>query len=122
MARTGYVGITIPKDAYDSLKNSGLLKGDEKSFSGWITDLFVSLSNKQKFLDDFSPRLSFVGGSNESLIIKDQTAKESRLSEITIRNNKLHCSLDDNDCCAHIHYALVLPELGKIIKTKNGGK
>lgn len=122
MARSGYVGVTMPKEVQDVLIECGLVSKDEKSFSAWIYDTLYQIANKQKFLLDFAPRLSLAGMSNDSIIIKDQTAKEIRFAEITLKNTNLHCSLDDTDCCSHIHYALVLPDLGKIIKTKSGGK
>lgn len=69
---------------------------------------------KEEFINRISPRFSLIGFSEDSIIIKDETMKKTRLSMITIRNEKLWCDVEDVDDCEHIHYALMLPQLSRI--------
>ena len=57
------------------------------------------------------------GGHERLELLRDKSAKGERLAEITIRNRKIWCSLDNSEDCDHIHFALAIPEFGRLVKS-----
>jgi len=115
------MNLSIRKERYETLKKEFVELGIEKSrgvkFTEWVADeLYWSLS-KMRFLRRFAPAFAFVGIHENSILIKDDKAQS--IVQITVRGNQLHCNIDKgNDDCLHIHYALALSALGKIVDIK----
>ena len=109
--------MAIKTTVWEAVESSGLVK-NPITFSAWVSQTILDVVGKDKFLKTYAPNLSLASPpSPESLIIRDKSAKGERLAEITIRNRKIWCSLDNSEDCDHIHFALAIPEFGRLVKS-----
>jgi hypothetical protein len=117
MPRKEYQNLSLKKERYELLRkefeNLRIEKNHGISFTEWVdNELFMSVA-KSHFLKRFAPALALVGIHEDSLLVKDDRTQS--ISQITISNNKLFCSSDKGNDCSHIHYAMMLSALGRIV-------
>lgn len=58
--------------------------------------------------------ISYSAFENDVLFLKD-SRKDNRIFEVQIRNKKLKCLTDESFDCAHVGFALALPEVRKAL-------
>lgn len=108
----GYKTLSIKEEVFGRAQKLYKQKKTQLNFSPWVSEYLLMAIEKDEFLKDYAPYLSYVGESDNVMFIKDE--KKGRVPEVSLKNNKLHCNLDGPDC-EHIHYVLALTDLGKII-------
>src|SRR5262245_58803648 len=111
--------VAIREDVHRMAKAKATAKG--VSIVDFVNDLIQMNIEKDDFLRlYYGEYLSMVGYHQSSLFIKD--TKRGRTAEIFIKDNRLFCTLDENDDCVHIHFALAQPEIAKLAAIKRSRK
>ena len=106
------VNISMSEEKFSKLETAWKKSDSEKAMPGWIMDSILMQLEKEEFVQTYVPFLSKKVVDGNSVVLTDE--KLDRLVEITYRNGKLWCQVDDTDCCPHVHFALCLPELAKL--------
>lgn len=75
-----------------------------KEFGGYINDLLDKLIQKDKYVLQEYPTMSVFGVQDDVMYIQD-TRIVGRFVDIRIKNGKLYCDYDKDDCCDHIFFA-----------------
>lgn len=83
-----------------------------KTFTGYINDILISVLEKDEFLETKIPGLSLIGHNSKQMFIKDK--KRNNIAEIIVKSSKLHCDLCKSNDCEHVQYALLRPEITKL--------
>jgi len=104
------ITVEIYKEIYENLKRGA----DSLNFEikKYINELLAMNIEKDAFLKKYAPFLEKVGLRDNVLLLKDNKLHE--YVEIFLKNEKLYCAEDESANCIHIHFALALPELGRI--------
>ncbi len=104
----GVVTVDIKKEKYLKL----LEKSDRKNISirKFIDDMVTRDIENSEFLLRTAPALSLLTITEESVMMLDKSNKTKRIAEISIRNGRYVCELDNSYDCKHIRFMLVLPE------------
>ncbi len=89
---------------------SGTIKAPD--FTNFVNELLLMNVEKDAFLRKYAPKLAKVAYEDNILFIKD--FELDRTVEIYLRDHHLYCNLDNSKDCVHIHYALALPEVGRL--------
>lgn len=108
------VTVEIYKDTYDIMKKTA--EENRYETKTYINEILVMNIEKDQFLKKYAPYLEKVGFRDNVLILKD--SKKVEYIEVFLKNDKLYCSADEDKDCMHIHFALAMPELGRL-KSKN---
>lgn len=105
------VVVNVDRDLYIKLREKSITRNMS------VRHLFHTLLEDQFKNDEFlkltAPKLSLIQFNEDSILIKDEKMKKSRLAEITIINGRLWCDLDEKGDCEHIHYCLRLPRMSE---------
>jgi hypothetical protein len=104
--------LTVTAEIYERVSKIYKKEKTDKSLTQWISDKLLMVLEKDEFLKSYAPFLSKIAVNENSVILRDE--KLQRLVEIIYRNNKFWCDVDEKECCAHVHFALALPELVKL--------
>ncbi len=118
MPKVGYKSYALKEKLYDfwqneyqqnkqSLKNQGIT-----SFNAYLTNLL----NKSITQSPVSPNESIM----KMVYLKDgllaiQDNIQNRIVELTIKNGKIKCVLDEKDNCVHVGFAYSIPEVNKLL-------
>jgi len=107
----GVVTVDIKKEKYLKL----LEKSDHKNISirKLMDDMVTREIENSEFLLRTAPALSLLLITEESVMILDKSNKTKRIAEISIRNGRYTCELDESHDCNHIRFMLILPETVK---------
>ncbi len=112
MVKQDIVPVDIKREIYNEVSKVAELNGISlRKFVNEMLDLDVQ---KKSFLQKIAPKMNFVELTEESILLRENNAKQVRYYQITIRNKKLWCDVDDKPDCSHIHYVLMLPEIVKL--------
>lgn len=84
------------------------------SFTKWVSEYLLMNLERDEFLRIYSPSLEKIGIHNNRITIRDN--KLDKLTDVFLKDEEFFCSLDETDDCIHIHFALALPELGRLKK------
>jgi len=112
MARKNIKTVDMENPIYEKI-----IKGANEtniSIHKFINELVEQALAKNEFIKTIVPRFSVIEFSEDSIIIKDEKSKQTRIVIITIQNGKLFCDVHGKNDCEHIHYVLMLPQLAKI--------
>lgn len=104
--------LTVTSEVYDRVAKLYKKDKSDKSLTQWISSKLLMILEKDEFLKSYAPFLSKVAIDGNSVVLRDEKLK--RLVEITYRDNKFWCDVDEKDCCVHVHFALALPELAEL--------
>ena len=109
VARKNIKTIDVENPLYEKITK----KSKEKNLSihKFTNELLRQSLTKDEFVKRVEPGLKLLEFEEESMLIRDDLAKKTRLATITIRNGKLWCDLDEKNDCNHIHYVLMLPDI-----------
>ncbi len=110
--RVGIVTVDIEKHLYEKIATES--NKENLSIRKFVNQIIEEKFEKDQFLNNISPKLSLIEFTEESILIRDETAKKSRFAEIIIKNEKLWCSLDEKENCSHVRFAFMLPGLVKL--------
>lgn len=105
-------GITLRKleQTYEIEK----AKKPNLSFASFISESALMELERKNMLKE-GQFISVVGLNDDILTLKD-ARKSGRFFEVRIKNRKLHCITDENSQdCAHVGFALALPEVRKVL-------
>lgn len=117
MPPNNFKNISVTSAIHDKIGEIPEVKSKAITHSHWVRNLVDDVMIKKKFFNEvYAPKLSLISVEEDSILIRDDSAKSTRLAEIKLHNNKFSCSLDDGTTCLHIQYALILPEIGKVIR------
>lgn len=83
-----------------------------KTFTGYINDILISVLEKDEFLETKIPGFDLIGHNSKQLFIKD--IKKGKIAEIVVKTSKLYCALCKSNDCEHVQYALLRPEITKL--------
>lgn len=110
--------LTVLNDVHDraTVRHETELKAQKTnlSFTKWISEYILMNLERDEFLRIYAPFLEKIGISDNRITIRD--SKMEKLTDVFLKDEKLFCSLDESDDCIHIHFALALPELGRLKK------
>ncbi|MCS6768762.1 MAG: hypothetical protein NZ888_06335 [Candidatus Nitrosocaldus sp.] len=110
----GYKRIPIKIEIYNKIKEEHKIRNIEYSVSRWVSDLLLMNIEKYEYLRLYAPYISYKGVHENELFLRDE--KLDRIVEVVLKDRTLFCRYCNKDDCIHIHYALVLPELGRLVK------
>lgn len=88
-------------------KNSAL------SFASFVADSALMELERKDMIRE-AGFISYSAFEDNVLFLKD-SRKENRIFEVQIVNRKLKCLTDDDFDCAHVGFALALPEVRKAL-------
>ncbi|HXG08133.1 MAG TPA: hypothetical protein VNI77_12500 [Nitrososphaera sp.] len=99
---------------YEDIHKKAKAKAEQKKMTlqDYVNEVLLMNIEKDEFLKDYAPSLSLDAMTETSLFIKD--ARKDRTAEVVIKDSQLVCYLDESNDCDHVHFALALPELGKL--------
>ena len=106
-----YIVVNIDKKLYLKLREKSNVI--DTSIRNLVHVILEDQFKNDEFLRLVAPRLSLIQFNEDSILIKDEKMKKSRLAEITIINGRLWCDLDEKGDCEHIHYCLRLPRMSE---------
>ncbi len=106
-----YIVVNIDKKLYLKLREKS--NAIDTSIRNLVHVILEDQFKNDEFLRLVAPRLSLIQFNEDSILIKDEKMKKSRLAEITIINGRLWCDLDEKGDCEHIHYCLRLPRMAE---------
>lgn len=112
------ISVEILKETYDVMKANAEKK--HWNTKEYINAVLMDLIERAKFLQSYAPSLSKVGYENNILFIRD--AKLSKTAEVYLRDRALYCNVCESKDCVHIHYALALPEVVRLVLRKPSRK
>jgi len=112
---------TYPIDVKHSTYKKLGYKAKERGLSlrQYVNDLLYLLVKKGDFIKKYCPGIYLDTTGSNSLYLKDYRQADgtkSKTAEISIRDNKVHCSLDESNDCIHIHFAYCLPEISVLLR------
>lgn len=107
--RLGIITVDIEENLYKQITEKA--EKQNLSIRKFVNQLIEKNFEKEDFLKLVSPKISILSIEQDGFVLRDDTAKKSRLAEIKIRNGKLWCDLDEKNVCDHIHYVLMLPDI-----------
>jgi len=119
---SGYYGVTKPGQKTVTISGEQLKKLEQRydiakkskpslSFASFIADSALMELERKDMIRE-TGFISYSAFENDILFLKD-SRKENRIFEVQIRNKKLKCLTDNTFDCAHIGFALALPEVRK---------
>lgn len=111
---THQINISISDKKFQLLQKGWKTAKSDKKLSGWILESILIQLEKEEFLQIYAPFIEKITVNDNSIIMRDEKLK--RIVEVSYRNKKFWCDVDEKDCCVHIHFALALPELAKLKK------
>ena len=111
---THQINISISDKKYQLLEKGWKASKTDKKMSGWMLDSTLMQLEKEDFLQIYAPYLEKITVNDNSIIIRDE--KLRRIVEVSYKNKKFWCDVDEKDSCQHVHFALALPELAKLKK------
>jgi len=107
--------VDIQNTTYRMLAN----KAEDRGLSTrkYINDLLYLLVKKGDFIRKYVPDIYLDTTGANSIYLKDHRNKEeTKTAEISIKDNKIYCSLDEAFDCVHIHFAYCLPEISILLR------
>lgn len=108
--------VMIHKEITEKLavKYEERIKASHKyNYSQFINDLLNEIIEKEEFVRRTMPLLSKIGINDDVLYINDER-KKTVTAEVYLRDCRLYCSLDENENCDHVKFALTLPEVARL--------
>ena len=110
--------VDIARPVYQKI--SEIAKENNRPIKDFVNELLLMNIEKDNFLKSYAPYLSKAGSHENSLYIKDHNV--NRTAEVILKDHTLFCILDNSKNCIHVHFALALPELGKLNIKKPAAK
>jgi len=102
--------IAIDEALYKRLKERAAQKRiDLQSYANNVLEMNLT---KDEFLKMYAPHLSRRDIIDNCLIIWDDMRRKT--AEVWLREQNLFCELCQQDDCIHVHFALAIPEVGKL--------
>lgn len=83
------------------------------SFASFITESALMELERKDMIRE-AGFISYSAFEHDVLFLKD-SRKQNRICEVQIRDKKLKCLTDDSFDCAHVGFALALPEVRKAL-------
>ncbi len=122
MPRAGFKSITVSDNVYNRFfgtyertRSDLELKGIT-SFSGYLTRMMEETMIKYEVFSRHAPFMEKIDVDQNRITVKDN--KRNRIAEVFLKDDELHCSLDENTDCTHIGFVYSLPEYYNIIAAK----
>lgn len=123
---SGYYGVTKPGQKTVTISGEQLRKLEQRyeaakkskpglSFASFIAESAL-MELERKDLIKETGFISYKAFEDDILFLKD-SRKDNRIFEVQIRNKKLKCLTDESFDCAHIGFALALPEVRKALSS-----
>jgi hypothetical protein len=88
------------------------IEGAHHQFGGFANDLLEQMLRKYEWIDKYMPDYEYIGANQSALMIKD--AKLDKTVYIRMKDYKLHCDYDNSENCAHVLFAVALPEVTRL--------
>lgn len=102
--------VAIEPELYRKLREKAGEKRTE--LIRYVNDVLAASIEKDEFLKMYAPNLSRRDIIGNCLIVWDDMKR--RAAEVWLREGNLYCELCKQDDCMHVHFALAIPEVGKL--------
>ena len=103
--------VAIKDDVYEKAKGKALEKG--LTLVDYVNETILQNVEKDAFLKTYAPPIKKIS-TGDTIILRD--IKIKKIVEVYLKEGKLYCSNDEGHDCIHIHFALGLPEVGRLKK------
>ena len=111
----------VPVDVFKSTYQRLAKKAEDKgqSIRAYVNELLLMNVEKDEVIRAIAPSLSYNGMSSDkkALFIADTRHPDVTI-EITRRDSELRCSFHKSADCEHVHFALAIPEVAKLVLRK----
>lgn len=102
--------VAIKDDIYEKAKTVASDKG--MTLVDYVNETISHTIEREAFLKSYAPNIERIS-VGDTIILRDNKIK--KIVEVYIKDTRLHCTNDENDCI-HIHYALLSSEIGRLKK------
>jgi len=109
VARKNIKTIDVENQLYEKITKRA--KEKNLSIHKFTNEILHQILTKDEFAKRVAPGLRLLEFESDSILVRDDLAKKTRLATISIRNGKLWCDLDEKNDCNHIHFVLMLPDI-----------
>lgn len=103
--------VAIKDDVYEKAKTKAAEKG--LTLVDYVNETISLSVEKDAFLKTYAPHLEKIS-TGDTIILRDNKIK--KIVEVYLKDAKMHCTNDESHDCIHIHFALGLPEVGRLKK------
>lgn len=103
--------VAIKDDVYEKAKNKAAEKG--LTLVDYVNETILQSVEKDTFMKTYAPHIEKIS-TGDTIILRDNKIK--KIVEVYLKEGKMHCTNDENHDCIHIHFALGLPEVGRLKK------
>ncbi|MGI0006803.1 MAG: hypothetical protein ACREAR_02260 [Nitrosotalea sp.] len=103
--------VAIKDDVYEKAKSKAAEKG--LTLVDYVNDVILQNVEKDVFLKNYAPHIEKIS-TGDTIILRDNKIKT--IVEVYLKEGKMHCSNDEDRDCIHVHFALGLPEVGRLKK------
>lgn len=103
--------VAIKDEVYEKAKSKAAEKG--LTLVDYVNDTILQSVEKEAFLKTYAPHIEKIS-TGDTIILRDNKIK--KIVEIYLKDAKLYCTNDEGHDCIHVHFALGMPEVGKIKK------
>ncbi|HJW20514.1 MAG TPA: hypothetical protein VJ571_08175 [Candidatus Nitrosotalea sp.] len=103
--------VAIKDDVYEKAKNKAAEKG--LTLVDYVNEIILQNVEKDEFLKNYAPYIEKIS-TGDTIILRDNKIKT--IVEVYLKEGKMHCSNDEGRDCIHVHFALGLPEVGRLKK------
>src|SRR6185312_6354626 len=101
--------VAIKDDVYEKAKTKAAEKG--LTLVDYVNETILQSVEKDAFLKTYAPYIEKIS-TGDTIILRDNKIK--KIIGVDLKERKLHCSNDECHDCRHIHFALELPEVGRL--------
>lgn len=113
MPKPGYKSITIPEELYDRFK-SYKDNDSDYSLSKYVSQMLEGRIIQDRVMHESNPIIKKIGSDADTMVLRDYTI--SRIVEIGVRDDKLHCKWCNSSTCIHCGFCYALPETYTMLK------
>ena len=108
------INITMAKKTYDRIRETWESEETDKKLSTWVLETILLYTEKEKWLKNYAPHLSFVGIDKNGILLRDKHLKDS-IVEVKLLDNRLWCQVCREKNCMHVYYSIGLPYIAKVV-------
>jgi hypothetical protein len=116
--KPGQKTVTVSGKALAELEQRYLVEKTKRptlSFATFISESALMELERRRILRE-AQFISFIGFEQDTLILRDTRKQNARLVEVQLKDKKLKCITDNDFDCAHVGFALALPEVRIALK------
>lgn len=103
--------VAIKDDVYEKAKTKAAEKG--LTLVEYVNETILQSVEKDAFLKSYAPYIEKIS-TGDTIILRDNKIK--KIVEVYLKEGRMYCTNDEGHDCIHIHFALGLPEVGRLKK------